>query len=98
MKLVALKNIHRYRPGDEFEVNSTQARVLKALGKAKDAPAAAPADPDRDALRAKAAEVGLEIDGRWGTARLRDEIAAAEKPAERAIPRYERRDMRAEEE
>lgn len=38
MKLVALKRIHRYRQGDEFEVNLTQARVLKALGKAADAP------------------------------------------------------------
>jgi hypothetical protein len=42
MKLVALKRIHRYHPGDVFEVNGTQARVLKALKKAEDAPTPEP--------------------------------------------------------
>lgn len=46
MKLIALKSIGRLRPGDDFEVRrSTEARVLKALGKAKDAPAPPPPEP-----------------------------------------------------
>lgn len=100
-KLIALKSIHRLRPGDEFEVNRTQARVLKALGKAKDAPIAPPADIERERLRAEAEQLGVEVDGRWGADRLRAEMAAASAPApapERTVPRYARRDMRAEEE
>jgi hypothetical protein len=96
MKLVALKSMGRLRPGDEFEVNRTQARALKALGKAQDAPTPAPAEVEREALRAQAEAAGVEVDGRWGADRLKDEIAGAEKPAR--VPRfYRRRDMTAEE-
>lgn len=96
MKLVALKPIGRLRPGDEFEVNRTQARALVAIGKAKEAPIPEPADLERDELRAQAERLGVDVDGRWGVPRLRDEIAAAEQAqASRSVPRYERRDMRA---
>lgn len=106
MKLVATKSMGRLRPGDEFEVNRTQARALKALGKAQDAPAPEPADVERDGLRAEAGRLGIEVDGRWGAARIREAISAARQPAppetiepERHVPRfYRRRDMVAEEE
>lgn len=97
MKLIALKSMGRLRPGDEFEVNRTQARALKALGKAQDAPAPAPAEVEREALRAQAEAAGVDVDGRWGSERLQQEIAAAEKPAARAVPRfYRRRDLQAQ--
>lgn len=99
MKLVALKSMGRLRPGDEFDVNRTQARALKALGKAEDAPAPEPADVERDELRAQAERLGVEVDGRWGAARLREAIAAQQPPPERHVHRfYRRRDMVAEEE
>lgn len=95
MKMIALKAMRRLRPGDEFEVRrSTEARVLIALGKAKEAP---PPEP-REILREQAEAVGVDVDGRWGEERLKEEIAAAtEPPAPRAVPRfYRRRDMKAE--
>lgn len=98
-KLIALKPIGRLRPGDEFEVKASEARVLKAIGKAKDAPAPEPADLERDSLRAEAERLGVDVDGRWGSARLREAIAAAQPTPERTVPRfYRRRDMVAEEE
>lgn len=102
MKLIALKSMGRRRPGDEFEVNRAQARALIALGKAKDAPAPEPVDHERESLRARAEQLGVDVDGRWGTARLREAVAAAEPVAapapERQVPRfYRRRDMVAEE-
>jgi hypothetical protein len=98
MKLIALKSMGRLRPGDEFEVNRTQARALKALKKAEDAPIASPADVERDELRARAEAAGIEVDGRWGAERLQQEIAAAEQPPPRTAPRfYRRRDMQPEE-
>lgn len=108
MKMIALKAMGRLQPGDEFEVRrSTEARVLLALGKAKEAP---PPEP-RDILRAEAEAAGVDVDGRWGEDRLKEEIAAAtEQPVEpgspaeteqrrpaRAVPRYQRRDMQPEE-
>lgn len=33
---------------------------------------------DKVSLQAEAAEVGIEVDGRWGVDRLREEIAKAE--------------------
>lgn len=100
MKMIALKPMGRLRPGDEFEVRrSTEARVLTAIGKAKEAP---PPEP-REILREKAEAVGVEVDGRWGEDRLKDEIAAAteqqpepEQPPARAVRFYRRRDMQAE--
>lgn len=100
MKLIALKSIGRMRPGDEFEVNGTQARVLKALGKAADAPVAMPVADEREVLRSQAQQLGVEVDGRWGADRIRQEIASS-SPApgpDRLAPRYQRRDMRADEE
>jgi hypothetical protein len=73
MKLVALKSIGRLRPGDEFDVKANEARVLKAIGKAKDAPP--PAAPEPEPVLAREPE---------------------ESPP-RAVPRYRRRDMLAEE-
>ena len=54
MKMVALKSMGRLRPGDEFEVNRTQARALVAVGKAREMtesppepqPAPAPPEPE----------------------------------------------------
>lgn len=97
MKLIALKSIGRLRPGDEFEINATQARVLKALGKAEDAPVAPPVEVEREALRAQAEAAGVDVDGRWGAERLQQEIAAAEQQPARTVPRfYRRRDMQPE--
>ena len=41
-----------------------------------DAPPVEASDPALDALRAEAEAAGLRVDGRWGEARLRQEIAA----------------------
>lgn len=59
-RLIALKQIGRYRPGDEFDVRSRgDARLLKAIGKAKDAPPpAAPKSERRAAVAAEADEAG----------------------------------------
>lgn len=47
-RLIALKPIGRYRPGDEFDVRSrSDARLLKAIGKAQDAPPPAAPKPER---------------------------------------------------
>lgn len=94
MKLIALKSFGRIRPGDEFEVNRTQARALKALGRAQDPPAETAAQVEREALRVQAEAAGVDVDGRWGADRLKDEIAAAEQPPARRF--YRRRDMRAD--
>lgn len=45
MKMVALKSMGRLRPGDEFEVNRTQARALVAVGKAKEMTESPPEPP-----------------------------------------------------
>lgn len=84
-----------YQRGDEFEVRTTaEARALKAIGVAKDyVEPAVDRDIERDALRQQAEAQGIEVDGRWGTPRLQEEIAAA-KPARPG--HYQRRDMRAE--
>lgn len=53
-RLIALKSIGRYRPGDEFDVRSRgDARLLKALGKAQDAPPPAVPKSDRRASTAE---------------------------------------------
>lgn len=40
-------------------------------------PEAAPSVSDKNALLAEAADLGIEVDRRWGVQRLRDAIAAA---------------------
>lgn len=98
-RLIALKKISsRYPAGAEFEASERTARLLKAIGKAKDAPEDVPennAGPDREVLRARAEQLGVEVDGRWGAPRLQEEITAVERAPERHAPRYGRRDMRA---
>jgi hypothetical protein len=93
MKLAATKRM-RYggrslQPGDAFEATNRDARILKAIGKATDVD---PEIAEREALRERAAAVGLEVDGRWGTGRLAQEVADAE--GRRRF--YNRRDMQAE--
>lgn len=59
-----------------------QAAVDEMIPKPKPTPIAEPAEPegivdsDLDALRADAEALGVRVDGRWGEARLRQEIAA----------------------
>lgn len=73
----------RLTAGDAFQARPRDARILLAIGKAR-VPAAEPAEPpavddddDLDALRAEAAELGVEVDGRWKEKRLRAEIEKA---------------------
>lgn len=115
-RLTAKQQIKRggvtIEPGESFEVRgSGEARALKALGRAVDYvdPAAfhqQQHDAQRDALRAKAEALGVDIDRRWGVDRLTEEIAAAEakvsaqsdeeQPAS-AGRHYQRRDMQVKE-
>jgi hypothetical protein len=66
------------RAGDEFDVQRPTARLLVAVGRAREA--VVPAEPEEtvETLRAKAKEAGIKkIDARWGIARLKAEIEAA---------------------
>lgn len=85
MKMIALKPIHRLRPGDEFEATRTQARVLVAIGKAREAPAPAPEPPRRAAPPRTQAEPEPE------------KTAEPEHHEPRASRFYRRRDMQPEE-
>lgn len=93
MKLTAAKSM-RYNgkalePGDPFEaVNERDFRILKAIKKAVDP------DESLDELRNEAAALGIEVDGRWGEARLNEKIAEA-KAKVAGQQTYQRRDMRA---
>lgn len=40
--------------------------------------ASKPSEPDKTSLRATAASLGIEVDGRWNVDRLKTEIAAAQ--------------------
>lgn len=74
----------RLEPGDEFDANNRDARVLKAIGKAEDAPEPrrGPGRPRREpVVEAPPVEPIVEPD---------DEQT-------RTVPRYLRRDMQAEE-
>lgn len=86
-KMVALKPF-RYatralRAGDPFDASRMDARTLEAIGKARiyvEPPKPAPkpkAEDDLDALREEAEKAGVDVDGRWGEARLKAEIAKA---------------------
>lgn len=84
--------------GRSRRVTRTMARALVALGGKYPEPAKlpsmpTPADPV-EVLRAEAAAVGVVVDRRWGEARLKSEIAAAN--AASSVGRYNRRDMRVE--
>jgi hypothetical protein len=78
--------------GDEYEVPARHALALLAGKKARFAAATSrpPKDPPQqvpvraipepaavESLRAEAKQLGIEIDGRWGTIRLQQEIAKA---------------------
>jgi hypothetical protein len=99
-KLVALKPFRLsggrvFKPGDAFEVaKEMEARALVAIGKASREAPEPTRDPGRDVLRQQAEALGVEVDGRWGAARLQDEIAAAQARRQQT---YQRRDMVAEE-
>lgn len=82
--------------GDPFDASPRDARILKAIRKAADAPVedveAKQAAEELETLRASYTDAtGDEPDGRWGAARLSEEIAKAKKPKG-----YQRRDLRAE--
>jgi hypothetical protein len=85
-------------PGDSFQASSRNAKLLKAIRKADDAPPPPPPPPAPTeaeirltALRDKyRAAKGEDADGRWGIDRLEGELAP--KPV---APTYQRRDMRA---
>lgn len=88
------------RKGDEVTLTRRDARLYKALGVATDTPAQIapvverhdpePAAESIDALRARyEVATGAPPDRRWGIARLRAALTGG--------PRYQRRDMQAEE-
>jgi hypothetical protein len=86
-------NTRRLLAGDEFEAPDMHARILIGVRKARYAPRQAEpsrptvvmpteivearAEPNIDALRRQADRLGIEVDGRWGAARLQQEIARA---------------------
>ena len=74
--------------GEEYQAPLREAVALVASRKAKFAPtkktatpqvepAPAPDTPSLDSLRLEATQLGIDVDGRWGVARLRSEIAEA---------------------
>lgn len=81
--LVAQKKAE-YAKRAQVELPPPPLDVAKAL--AEPAPAEATHDHDeRDRLRALAEAMGIEIDGRWGVARLQEAIEAAHPaPADEA--------------
>lgn len=109
LKLTAVKEIRLsgrriYRPGEHFEIEDKEGRLLKAIGKATDfVEPVVVRDAIREELRSRAEALGVEVDGRWGVERLEEEIAGAEERAAAAEQgrgggHYRRRDMRAEDE
>lgn len=92
-RLVALKPLRyatrRLQAGDTFEAGYRDARLLIQIKRARTADAEPAADTvrldakveasdaDLSGLRAVAAQLGVHVDGRWGEARLVDEIEAA---------------------
>jgi hypothetical protein len=101
MKLTATRRFkyatRQLLPGDDFEAPNMVARALIGVKKAKAAgepeapppparPPPEPRDEERERLRDKAADLGIEVDGRWGVDRLREEI---EIVVARSVPRYE---------
>jgi hypothetical protein len=84
MQLRALKPLRwpgrRLKEGDVFEVRSeSEANVMRRLGLAEDHH---PPVDEREPLRQRAAALGIDVDGRWGVARLEEEIAAAQQAAQ----------------
>jgi hypothetical protein len=79
-------------PGDKFQVNDRQARLLIGIGNAtmyverEPAKVGAPAEPtpagDSDyleSLREQARSAGLKVDNRWGEQRLKKELRDVER-------------------
>lgn len=89
-RMMALKpfaySTRRMMAGDVFEVNSTTARALAAIKRARYMPeremVEVPAPPplpvsDIDALREEALSLGIKPDNRWKPETLRSKIEAA---------------------
>lgn len=57
------------------------ARILGKLGYGTKVVVAEPVEPedDLDVLRAEAESLGVDVDGRWGEKRLKQEIGKAKK-------------------
>lgn len=91
-RLIALKKISsRYPAGAEFEVNDRTARLLKAIGKAQDAPPPKQPEPARETPRRRVEQPQETV-----VTSVQEQPEA--RPA-RAVQRfYRRRDMRAEDE
>lgn len=70
-------------PGDEFEAPRMHALLLQTRNKAKPALEAAQKlapqvdDDPLERLRQEAAQLGVDVDGRWGASRLQREIDKA---------------------
>lgn len=80
MDLIATKKL-RYagsnlQPGQPFTASNRDGKLLVGIKKAKEAPAPSSRDDDLASLRAAAHRLGISVDMRWGTRRLREEIAA----------------------
>ena len=85
------------KAGQTFSASPAHARILKAIGKARDG-STPQADP-LDGLRSQYEKAtGNKADLRWKQPRLLSEIAKANEPKEapKEAPTYERRDMRAD--
>jgi len=91
MKLIATKSYsydtRRLKAGDEFDATDMHARILIGARKARYAPDQAKPEPPQpvierneiDSLRAQAERLGIAVDGRWGVARLQQEISQAKR-------------------
>lgn len=77
--LVAVKKA-RYAVRDTGDLPPPPPDVASAIGPIK---AAQRAEEEREKLRAEAEALGVDTDGRWGVARLEEEIA---KVKERPVP------------
>jgi len=83
----------RLQVGDTFEPKRARdLKIMKALGKIEDS------SETLEALRAEAESLGIEVDGRWGDARLREKIEEHRSGSANSGRggTYKRRDMRAE--
>lgn len=89
MQLIARKSFRyssrQLEVGDAFEANTRDARMFVLLGKAQEVKTSEPlplpqsVQDELDTLRAQATEVGINVDRRWGAARLQEEIAKVKR-------------------